>query len=112
MGSECARILALLMTAVVGSGLSGCRTVPDGVSTPTAPWEVGEVSILRMQQGEAGPILGEWLMRVEAPTEGDGWVLVTSMSLPQASYLLNTSVQVTRDELRPLRGSRLRMSVK
>jgi len=99
------RLLALLLVAIVGSGLSlasGCRAAPDTPLVLSAPWGVGETANLSIHQGEAGPVVGDWRMSVEAPAEGDGWLLVTSMSIPQASYQLETSVHVARGDLRPI----------
>jgi hypothetical protein len=99
------RLLNLLLVVIVGSGLSlagGCRAAPTTPLALSAPWKVGETAKLSMQQGETGPVVGDWSMSVEAPAEGDGWHLVTLMSIPQASYELKTSVHVARGDLRPV----------
>ncbi|HCW51109.1 MAG TPA: hypothetical protein DGR79_03440 [Clostridiales bacterium] len=55
-----------------------------------------------MHQGEGGPIIGDWTMRVESVPEGEGWLLVSSLNIPSAPYSLNTTVRVGAEDLLPV----------
>lgn len=87
---------------VSSSILEGCQPLPKEPLTLTPPWKAGEVSVLSVHKGEGGPVVGQWTMRVAAPAEGGGWVLMSVMEMPEASYLLDTAVHVAAEDLVPI----------